>query len=51
MMDNVKLFEIGEVGNGRRSVMTEVKGMRVSEFTGKGLLILPNNKKFEGEWV
>jgi hypothetical protein len=51
VMDNVKLFEIGEAGNGRRSVMTEVKGMRVSEFTGKGLLILPNNKKFEGEWV
>lgn len=31
--------------------MTEVKNMRVSEFTGRGLLVLPNNKKYEGEWV
>jgi hypothetical protein len=42
---------MGEVGQGRRSVMTEVKGLRVSEFTGRGLLILPNGKKYEGEWI
>jgi len=25
--------------------------MKVSEFSGKGLLLLPNSKKFEGEWI
>lgn len=50
-MEGVRLFEIGEAAMGRRSMLTEVKNMRVSEFTGRGLLILPNGKKYEGEWV
>lgn len=47
---DVKLFEVHGDGDLRRPHISEVRGMKVSEFTGKGILILPNSKKFEGEW-
>jgi hypothetical protein len=32
-------------------MMTEVKNARVRDFSGRGILVFPNRKKFEGEWV
>lgn len=43
------MFERAE--GGRFSMVAEVRNMRIREYSGRGLLVFPNGKKFEGEWV
>ena len=35
----------------RKAIMTEVIDVPVTEFTGQAILVLPNGKKYSGEWV
>ena len=42
---------MSEGGEGRKAMMTEVRGTRLNEFTGRGIVVLPIGKKYEGEWV
>ncbi len=43
-LEDGKMFELSE---GRRGAMvSEVKHMKVREFSGRGLLVFPNGKKF-----
>ena len=32
-------------------MVSEVRHAKVREFSGRGVLVFPNDKKFEGEWV
>ena len=50
-LDSLKIFQILETPNCRTSILKEVKDIKISEFTGRGLLVLPSGKKYEGEWI
>jgi hypothetical protein len=39
------------VEEGRKAFMAEVIDIPVTEFTGQAILMLPNGKKYSGEWV
>jgi hypothetical protein len=45
------MFELTEGRAGRAQMVKELLYMPVREFSGRGLLVFPNGKKFEGEWV
>ena len=32
-------------------MVSEVRNVKLREFSGHGVLVFPNGKKFEGEWV
>jgi hypothetical protein len=51
MIETGRLFEIGSTKQGKGSILTEKKNIKVGEYSGKAVLIMPNNKKYEGEWV
>lgn len=48
-LEDGKMFELAE--GGRLTMITEIRHMKIREFSGRGLLVFPNEKKFEGEWV
>jgi hypothetical protein len=48
-LEDGKMFELAE--GGRAAMVKEVKNMMVREFSGREMLMFPNGKKFEGEWV
>lgn len=50
-LDSVKIFQILETPNCRTSMLKEVKDIKISEFTGRAVLVLPSGKKYEGEWI
>lgn len=46
------MFELLSEATGRRMAMVrELQHLRIKDYCGRGILVFPNGKKYEGEWV
>lgn len=45
-LEDGRMFELSEVKGGRMPMIKEVQNMPVKEFSGRGILVFPNGKKF-----
>ena len=51
LFNEMRLFELECNESGRYCSMRQLPSRRIRSFTGIGMLVLPNGKRFRGEWV